>query len=485
MYGKKHLSVQYWGMAYTDYIMKANFMGSLHGPKECPYQLWTGKTPDLIKLPMIPFGSVVMAHVPVAQQTTSGPKSIRTYAVGTALGHQGGLRLFNPITKREVIRRTYKILGPETQSLDRPEYEISVDGDVTLVPESVDTIPGSHDLIDYKYLIGTFHRDEDFELALFKTVDVLEETFDETEGPVIVAYRRRVTDTGRLLPMTEDEEYPYHIQDVVEMTTAYALEQPDTVSKKTKAKLSSLLCTVGTDSRPTSQLPHDYWKGRLPRSIAQVLSMPTSNPDRAGFLAATSAEIKSLRDMETWDPAEELSPEQMKTSGIGMSRCVFTKKYHPDGSFDKYKCRIVFRGDRWYDLYCNKTYAGCVMSESVRLLLSVAAAEDMEVASLDVKTAFLYGLIPLTQFIYMRRPAGLTDSDMPAVIRLRKCIYGLPHAPATFRNHSDATLRGFGFIPTVSDPRLYVRMLADGTKAYVAVHVDDFGIAASTPALKK
>ena len=124
------------------------------------------------------------------------------------------------------------------------------------------------------------------------------------------------------------------------------------------------------------------------------------------------------------------------------------------------------------------------MSESVRLLLSVAATEDMEVASLDVKTAFLYGILPLVQFIYMRRPAGLTDADMPLVIQLRKCIYGLPHAPATFREHSDRNIRSFGFTPTVSDPRLYVRLLADGTKAYIAVHVDDFGIAASTPELK-
>ena len=491
LYGQKHLSVQYWGMAYTDYIMKANFMGSLHGPKECPYELWTGKHPDLIKLPMIPFGSVVMAHVPKDLQTTSGPKSIRTYAVGTALGHQGGLRLFNPLTKREVIRRTYKILGPETQSLDRPEYELSADGDVTLAPVSEATVLVSHDVLDYKYLIGTLHRDVDFELTLFKTMDVVEETFDETEGPVIVAYRRRVTETGKLLPMTEDEEYPYHIHDVVLMTAEYATDHPDKVSKAVKVQLTSLLCTMGsdknhpTDSRLGTPLATDYWKGRLPRSIAQVLSMPLHHPDRAGFLAATTAEIKSLRDMETWDPAEVLSPEQMKISGIGMSRCVFTKKYHPDGSFDKYKCRIVFRGDRWYDLYCNKTYAGCVMSETVRLLLSVAATEDMEVASLDVKTAFLYGLIPITQFIYMRRPAGLTDTDMPAIIRLQKCIYGLPHAPATFRNHSDVTLRSFGFIPTVSDPRLYVRMLANGTKAYVAVHVDDFGIAASTTALKE
>ena len=74
---------------------------------------------------------------------------------------------------------------------------------------------------------------------------------------------------------------------------------------------------------------------------------------------------------------------------------------------------------------------------------------------------------------------------MPAVIRLQKCIYGLPHVPATFRAHSDASLRSFGFTPTVSDPRLYVRLLEDGTKAYIAVHVDDFGIAASNIALKE
>ena len=63
-------------------------------------------------------------------------------------------------------------------------------------------------------------------------------------------------------------------------------------------------------------------------------------------------------------------------------------------------------------------------------------------------------------------------------------MYGLPHAPATFREHSDRNIRSFGFTPTVSDPRLYVRLLADGTKTYIAVHVDDFGIAASTPELK-
>ena len=53
-------------------------------------------------------------------------------------------------------------------------------------------------------------------------MEVIEETFDETEEPVIVAYRRRVTETGKRLPMTEDKEYPYHIYDVAQMTAEYA-----------------------------------------------------------------------------------------------------------------------------------------------------------------------------------------------------------------------------------------------------------------------
>ena len=197
MYGKRHLTVQYWAMAYTDYVMKSNMMGSVHGPKESPYELWTGKHPDALKLPMIPFGSVVMAHVPLDQQTTDGPRSILHYAVGTSLGHQGGLQLFNPVTKRVVVRRTYKVLGPEPQPYTRPEYEIDADGDVTVTSVSVDTMEVSGDVNGYQYLVGTVHRDKD-DLLLYNTVSVIAETFKEDEGPVIVAYRRQVNDKGKL-----------------------------------------------------------------------------------------------------------------------------------------------------------------------------------------------------------------------------------------------------------------------------------------------
>ena len=130
-------------------------------------------------------------------------------------------------------------------------------------------------------------------------MSVVEETFDIKEGSVIVAYRRHVSATGKMLPKTEDDDFAYHIQDIVQDTADYALESTNKASKKTSQQIACHSLAFGATSTPVKadhKLKID-WSRRLPRTIADVLSMPTSNPDRAGFLASTAAEIKSLHDM--------------------------------------------------------------------------------------------------------------------------------------------------------------------------------------------
>jgi hypothetical protein len=68
---------------------------------------------DVLKIPIIPFGSIVVAHIPLQLQTKSGPRSTLTYCVGSASDYKGGLLLFNPITHRVIVRRTFKVLGPQ------------------------------------------------------------------------------------------------------------------------------------------------------------------------------------------------------------------------------------------------------------------------------------------------------------------------------------------------------------------------------------
>ena len=162
----------------------------------------------------------------------------------------------------------------------------------------------------------------------------------------------------------------------------------------------------------------------------------------------------------------------------------FPKKFNSDGSFLKYKCRIVFRGDRWKDYWHNKTYSGTVIADSVRLLFAIIAAEDMEFIKVDVGTAFLNADVPAGQVIQMYSPTGLPDTYLPPVIQLKKCLYGLPFAPAEFRRHRDNTLTSIGFQALQSDKRVYTKSYPEG-KAFIMVHVDDFGIATPTIAIRE
>ena len=103
--------------------------------------------------------------------------------------------MYNPSIKREVIRRTYKILGPTVPSQTRPEYEIDEDDNVINTTGTQDTVDVTADVNYYKYLVGTI-RCEDDDLAIYMTVDVMEEIFADKDGLLIVACRRRLNPTA-------------------------------------------------------------------------------------------------------------------------------------------------------------------------------------------------------------------------------------------------------------------------------------------------
>ena len=52
-----------------------------------------------------------------------------------------------------------------------------------------DTSSASEDANDYKYLIGTIHRDGDDDLELYRTVHEQVDVVDEEVGPRLMAFR--------------------------------------------------------------------------------------------------------------------------------------------------------------------------------------------------------------------------------------------------------------------------------------------------------
>jgi hypothetical protein len=71
----------------------------------------------------------------------------------------------------------------------------------------------------------------------------------------------------------------------------------------------------------------------------------------------------------------------------------------------KYKPRLVARGfSQKPGTDYEETFSPVVRGESIRMLLSLAAQEGMELHQLDVETAFLHGT--LQEEVYMDQPEG-------------------------------------------------------------------------------
>nr|GEU34575.1 retrovirus-related Pol polyprotein from transposon TNT 1-94 [Tanacetum cinerariifolium] len=66
--------------------------------------------------------------------------------------------------------------------------------------------------------------------------------------------------------------------------------------------------------------------------------------------------------------------------------------------------------------------------EAIKIFLACAAHKSFTVFQMDVKTAFLHGM--LKEYVYMCQPKGLIDVDHPIhVYKLKKALYGLKQTP--------------------------------------------------------
>ena len=152
--------------------------------------------------------------------------------------------------------------------------------------------------------------------------------------------------------------------------------------------------------------------------------------------------------------------------------------FNADGSFEKYKCRLVLRGDLYYASFELDTFAGTARAESLRLLLDLCNSLDLQYSPADIRTAFLYPSRSTDpdHALYIRRPLGASDLDMPPVVKLLKEMYGLPEAARAFNDHLHCTLFIMGFTRLQSDPQLYIRKLQDDDFVIISTHVDDLFI---------
>ncbi len=140
-----------------------------------------------------------------------------------------------------------------------------------------------------------------------------------------------------------------------------------------------------------------------------------------------------------------------------------------------YRVRLVAKGfTQIFGLDYDETFSPVARFESLRLLLALAALEDWEIHQMDVKSAFLNGL--LDEEIYMEQPEGFVDPDhSDKVCLLNKAIYGLKQALRAWNQQFHGVLLDLGFSRTHSDAGVYHRQ-DDGGTAIIILYVDDITI---------
>ena len=166
----------------------------------------------------------------------------------------------------------------------------------------------------------------------------------------------------------------------------------------------------------------------------------TSAPDAKHWDKAIKTELDSIKKNNTWTLLD--LPKGAKPIGC---KWIFKKKYHPNGSIEKYKARLVPKGfTKKHNIYYFNTFAPVTRISSIRVLLALTSLHKLVIHQMNVKIAFLNG--ELEEEIYMTQPEGyVVPSQKEKVCKLLKPLYGLKQAPKQWHGKLDNALLCEGF----------------------------------------
>lgn len=191
------------------------------------------------------------------------------------------------------------------------------------------------------------------------------------------------------------------------------------------------------------------------------------------WLAAMNDELRSLEKNNTWSLVDR--PTDRNIVGC---KWVFKLKTRPNDEQPKYKARLVAKGySQHAGIDYGETFSPVVRYDSVRTILALAAAENLEMVQFDIKTAFLNG--DLEEEIYMAIPEGMDGANGGKVCRLRKSLYGLKQASRAWNTKFTDFLAVCGLTQSAADNCVFHGII-NGDRVILLLYVDDGMILSSS-----
>ena len=166
-------------------------------------------------------------------------------------------------------------------------------------------------------------------------------------------------------------------------------------------------------------------------------------------------EMQTLEENHTWT-IEELPAEKKPIN----CKWVYRVKYKSDGSIERYKARLIVRGDhqvKGFDFH--ETFAPVAKMTSVRVFLLVIVAKGWDLHQMGVNNAFLHG--DMKKEVYMKIPSGFYSSGPTCVHWLHKSLYGLRQAPRQWFVKLSSELEDYGFVRSYADYSLFTYKKGD------------------------
>ena len=117
------------------------------------------------------------------------------------------------------------------------------------------------------------------------------------------------------------------------------------------------------------------------------------------------------------------------------------------------KARFV-AGGHTTDTPATLTYASVVSRESVCIALTLAALNDLEIKTADIENAYLTAPVSERIWTVLGQEFG-EHAGKRAIVK--RALYGLKSAGASFRNHLADCMRHLGYRSCLADQDLWIK----------------------------
>ncbi|KAJ9557676.1 hypothetical protein OSB04_012290 [Centaurea solstitialis] len=207
-----------------------------------------------------------------------------------------------------------------------------------------------------------------------------------------------------------------------------------------------------------------------PKNVSQAL-------DDSDWLLAMQEELLQFKRNKVY----RLVPRPQDKSII-KTKWIFRNKKDESELIVRNKARLVAKGySQQEGIDYDETFAPVARIEAIRIFLAYAAHKNIKVFQMDVKSAFLNGV--LHEEVYIEQPEGFVDPDFPDhVCILDKALYGLKQAPRAWYETLTNHLLSKGFKRGTIDTTLFLKKEGDDL-LLVQIYVDDIIFGSTNPEL--